>query len=192
MGEISAEPSMEEILSSIKRIIAEEGEVPTRQRRQPRPVPSPVVEPEAPEILELSDPMPLRMAVEAAAQRAVESTLRGHSAAQSPEPVAPPVPDPAPEPAARATAPVTAPAPVEQTDAEDAIVSPRAAEASRDSLEALSRMMVKPEPSSDGTLEGLVRDMLRPMLRDWLDANLPAMVEAMVAREIARITREGR
>ena len=77
-------------------------------------------------------------------------------------------------------------------DAEEAIVSPRVAEASRGSLEALSRMMVKPEPTSDGTLEGLVRDMLRPMLREWLDTHLPEMVEAMVAREIARITREGR
>ncbi len=59
--------------------------------------------------------------------------------------------------------------------------------ASRGSLEALSRMLVKPEPGNDGTLEGLVRDMLRPMLRDWLDAHLPDMVEQMVAREIKRI-----
>ncbi|MDQ1155704.1 cell pole-organizing protein PopZ [Sphingomonas sp. SORGH_AS 950] len=191
MGDISAEPSMEEILSSIKRIIAEEGEAPTRQRRPARPVPSPAVEEDSPEVLELSDPMPLRMKVEAAAARAAESTLRAElaprpapePAAAKPEPVAP-----APAPAA----PVAAQNGIEADDGEEAIVSPRAAEASRGSLEALSRMMVKPEPSSDGTLEGLVRDMLRPMLRDWLDANLPEMVEAMVAREIARITREGR
>ena len=193
MGDISAEPSMEEILSSIKRIIAEEGEAPTRQRRPARPVPSPAVEEDSPEVLELSDPMPLRMKVEAAAARAAESTLRAElaprpapePAAAKPEPVAPP---PAPAPAA----PVAAQNAIEADDGEEAIVSPRAAEASRGSLEALSRMMVKPEPSSDGTLEGLVRDMLRPMLRDWLDAHLPEMVEAMVAREIARITREGR
>ena len=73
-----------------------------------------------------------------------------------------------------------------------ALPARRAAEASRGALESLSRMMVKPEPSSDGTLEGLVREMLRPMLREWLDAHLPEMVEAMVAKEIARITREGR
>ncbi|MDQ2879588.1 MAG: DUF2497 domain-containing protein, partial [Pseudomonadota bacterium] len=62
MGDISAEPSMEEILSSIKRIIAEEGETATaaaRARRQPRPVPP---TPDLPpfghdEILELSDPV---------------------------------------------------------------------------------------------------------------------------------------
>lgn len=41
--------------------------------------------------------------------------------------------------------------------------------------------------SGETSLEGLVRDMLRPMLSDWLDKNLPAMVEKMVAAEIARI-----
>ena len=37
------------------------------------------------------------------------------------------------------------------------------------------------------SLEGLVREMLRPMLKNWLDENLPEMVEAMVKAEIARI-----
>ena len=70
----------------------------------------------------------------------------------------------------------------------DPILSDQTAEASRDALKVLSRLLVKPEPASDGTLEGLVRDMLRPMLREWLDANLPEMVEGLVAREIAKIT----
>jgi len=38
---MSAEPSMEEILSSIKRIIAEEGESPVRGRRVGRATPPP-------------------------------------------------------------------------------------------------------------------------------------------------------
>ncbi|WP_306286270.1 DUF2497 domain-containing protein [Sphingomonas sp. Ant20] len=66
-------------------------------------------------------------------------------------------------------------------------MSRETAAATRAPLEALTRMMVKPEGSSDGTLEGLVREMLRPMLREWIDANLPDMVEDMVAREIAKI-----
>ena len=37
------------------------------------------------------------------------------------------------------------------------------------------------------SLEGMVREMLRPMLADWLEANLPAMVENLVQAEIARI-----
>ncbi|MBU7579938.1 MAG: DUF2497 domain-containing protein [Porphyrobacter sp.] len=37
------------------------------------------------------------------------------------------------------------------------------------------------------SLEGLTRELLRPMLAEWLEANLPAMVEGLVQAEIARI-----
>lgn len=43
--------------------------------------------------------------------------------------------------------------------------------------------------SGETSLEGLVRDMLRPMLAEWLDKNLPDMVEKMVQKEIAQIVR---
>jgi len=156
MGDLSAEPSMEDILSSIKRIIAEENDAaPGRAKRPARALPA--RSDPAPfghdEILELSEPVP-----EAAATHE-------------------------PEPAAPAPTVATSAAP-----ALESIVSPRTAEASRGPLDALSRMIVKPETAGADTLEGMVREMLRPMLRDWLDANLPAMVETMVAREIDRIT----
>lgn len=169
MGDLSAEPSMEEILSSIKRIIAEEGEgAPQRGRRQPRALPatSAVDAPMATnddadeEVLELSDPMPVTRRPEA---------------------------DPRPQPRAPSPQPSSQPAAQGERPAEP-IVSAQAAAASRGALDSLSRLMVKPEPGSDGTLEGLVREMLRPMLRDWMDANLPEMVEAMVAQEIKRIS----
>lgn len=67
-------------------------------------------------------------------------------------------------------------------------MSPVTAEAARGALGQLSRLMVKPEAGSDGTLEGLVRELLRPMVSEWLDANLPRLVEELVAREIAKIT----
>ncbi|ODT01073.1 MAG: hypothetical protein ABS49_02750 [Erythrobacter sp. SCN 62-14] len=41
--------------------------------------------------------------------------------------------------------------------------------------------------SGETSLEGLTRELLRPMLAEWLDQNLPAMVERMVQAEIARI-----
>ena len=149
MGDISTERSMEDILSSIKRIIAEEGEsaVTTRARRPSRAAPAPALEPDE-EILELSEPVP----------------------AESTQPAEP-------EPQALAG---TAPA--------EPILSATAAEATRGPLEALSRLIVKPDVPGSDTLEGLVRELLRPMLREWLDANLPRMVEEMVQREIARIT----
>ncbi|PKP95354.1 MAG: DUF2497 domain-containing protein [Alphaproteobacteria bacterium HGW-Alphaproteobacteria-14] len=41
--------------------------------------------------------------------------------------------------------------------------------------------------SGETSLEGLTRELLRPMLAEWLEANLPAMVEKLVQAEIARI-----
>lgn len=156
MGDVSNEPSMEDILSSIKRIIAEEGEsaVTARVRRPARAAPPPPVVDED-EILELSEPAPV----------------------ESRQPVAAPAPEPVP-----VIAPVPDAAPAEP------ILSATTAQATRGPLEALSRMLVKPDVAGSDTLEGLVREMLRPMLREWLDANLPRMVEEMVQREIARIT----
>ena len=39
------------------------------------------------------------------------------------------------------------------------------------------------------TVEELVKETLRPMLKEWLDQNLPQLVERYVEREIARLTR---
>ena len=39
------------------------------------------------------------------------------------------------------------------------------------------------------TLEDLVREMLRPMLKSWLDDNLPNLVERIVKAEIERVSR---
>jgi uncharacterized protein len=39
------------------------------------------------------------------------------------------------------------------------------------------------------TLEDLVREMLRPLLKTWLDDNLPGMVERLVRAEIERVSR---
>ena len=42
----------------------------------------------------------------------------------------------------------------------------------------------------DRTLEDIVRDMLRPLLQTWLDENLPRLVERLVREEIARVVGE--
>ena len=88
----------------------------------------------------------------------------------------------------RPTAPTASPS----APAAEPILSPRTAEATRGPLNALSRMVVKPETPGGDSLEAMVREMLRPMLREWLDAKLPEMVEEMVAREISRITGQSR
>ncbi len=158
MGDVRNEPSMEDILASIKRIIADEGATATRTQlldddAQDAPLadePAAIPEP----VLELT------------------------------EPVAPPAP--APVEASGATPAEPAP-PQPPVDATATLVSDDAACASRQSLSALSSMVLR-NPNSDNTLDGLVRELLRPMLKEWLDARLPDLVESLVAREIARIT----
>jgi cell pole-organizing protein PopZ len=43
-----------------------------------------------------------------------------------------------------------------------------------------------------GRMDDLIRDLLRPMLREWLDDNLPGIVEKLVRAEIERVARGGR
>ncbi|KLE34308.1 DUF2497 domain-containing protein [Aurantiacibacter luteus] len=56
-------------------------------------------------------------------------------------------------------------------------------------LAMLSEPPARPQIVRQGetSLEGLVREMLRPMLAQWLDANLPEIVDRQVKAEIARI-----
>jgi len=176
MGDVSAEPSMEDILASIKRIIAEDAEngAPIRARRRPAPPPADdFVEDD--DVLELSEQAP---ELPAAPQPVAAEPV-------AVEPVAEPAPMPMSPPIAEAPPPVAA---QPDTKAPETIVSPQTEEASRAPLDTLSRLVVKPETAGADTLEGLVREMLRPMLSDWLDRNLPELVETMVAKEIARIT----
>ncbi len=62
----------------------------------------------------------------------------------------------------------------------------------QDSFAALS-MLAEPGArpqivrSGETSLEGLVRELLRPALAEWLESNLPGIVERLVAAEIARI-----
>jgi cell pole-organizing protein PopZ len=42
---------------------------------------------------------------------------------------------------------------------------------------------------SGATVEDMVTDMLTPMMKAWLDANLPAIVERIVEREVKKLTR---
>lgn len=194
MGDVGAETSMEDILSSIKRIIAEEGEGSAQAIRgrksirtaQPRELD------DRDDILELNHsvaaPPPPRIE-----QAKVEPVRVEPIRAEAPEPVAeaPRVVAEPPRAAPEPEIPVQEPAPMPASTAstiDPAIVSERVTEASRGALDQLSRMLVKPETPGADSLEGLVREMLRPMLRDWLDAKLPGIVETMVAKEIARIS----
>jgi cell pole-organizing protein PopZ len=58
MGDINQEPSMEDILASIKRVIAEDGRPAARPARGSRPAEAPRADPPAEDdVLELQDPV---------------------------------------------------------------------------------------------------------------------------------------
>lgn len=53
-----------------------------------------------------------------------------------------------------------------------------------------SKMPINSARSYDGiTLEDIVREMLHPMLREWMDDNLPPMVERIVQKELEKLAR---
>lgn len=71
---------------------------------------------------------------------------------------------------------------------ESPLVSQEAVANSTDVLSQLARAILDRRDiavaSRDVTLEGMVREMLRPILREWLDRNLPYLVERLVKKEI--------
>jgi cell pole-organizing protein PopZ len=68
------------------------------------------------------------------------------------------------------------------------LVSQQAAENSTDVLSQLARAILDRRDiavaTRDVTLESMVREMLRPLLREWLDRNLPYLIERLVKKEI--------
>jgi cell pole-organizing protein PopZ len=182
------EPTMEEILASIRRIISEEdqpaeegGDVLELQPSAPEaaaPAPAPAPAAKAPE-------------PEPAFELAQHVERHDPPAAHSNDDlmiVDEEEPEPAPPPPPKAAA--TAPQPVHAAaHSGDTLVSgPVATQAAG----ALGRLMGSMLVSTGGTLDDVVRELLKPMLKDWLDANLPAIVESEVAKEIERIRRMAR
>ena len=74
---------------------------------------------------------------------------------------------------------------------DEAIISQPVASATACSLAELAKAVSKDRNVSLGgqglTLEEIVRQMLKPFLKEWLDANLPYVVERLVKKEIERV-----
>ena len=210
------EPSMEEILASIRRIIADDDTKPAPKAAEP-PRPAPAAA--APARPAAPPPPPVRPPAPPNKQDAIDAVLANMDAPPAP-------PKAAPKPAAPAadvldlTEAMTAapPAPPPTTSfrtidgASDVVFAERG-----DAPEAPRQPAPSPAPALDRglmsastrsavdsafnslantvlgnnarTLEDLVKEMLRPMLKTWLDDNLPGMVERIVRAEIERVAR---
>lgn len=204
------EPTMEEILASIRRIISEDDApaetAPAAAVEDTPPQPDPEPEPVAPaevspalmdetpstqepvsseeDVLELTDTYeaPVAESIGDLDVSPAEPEVDPFPVEPVSESVFAPEPQPEPEPA---SAPSTG---------YDTLVGDSAAASAASAFAGLASSLKKPEPMetsipSGPTLDELARALLRPMLKEWLDANLPAIVEAEVRKEVERIAR---
>lgn len=190
------EPSMEEILASIRRIIAEDGETPP---------PAPAAKPATPEP-PAKEPPPAASANGAGDEILDLTEIVEPEPAPEPKPAPPPPPEPpvvrAPEPPPPPRMPEPEPEPEPEPppsrlQGNDRLVSEATAAASVAALSQLTSLNDRLDEdvaigAGHRTLESLVQGMLKPLLRDWLDAHLPTLVERLVREEIARMVREAR
>ena len=183
------EPSMEEILASIRRIIADDESLAAtgrerRRREEPQEprsslrdaYPAPALDP-APDfdLEELEDLAPrapapvtdirqLRLNRAPAFQAAEETPVQDEDIHE-----------------VLSTA--------VETVADDALLSANAASSVASHFEALTTSLFV---NDSGLLEKYAQEMMRPMLKQWLDDNLPVIVERLVRAEIERVARGGR
>lgn len=204
--------SMEEILQSIRRIIAEEGD--DAGTRPPPEQPEEEAEEEndtfhysekaetppakdaksdaspAADVLELTDVIKEDGSViNISAKPSIPKAMTGPTGSdllESIDEVIVPTPTPA---APKAASPVL-------SDDEERLVSQDKAAAAAATIKAFADSKAKPVPvskiesptfRSGATVEDLVLETLRPMLREWLDTYLEQIVQRAVEREIKRI-----
>lgn len=171
----AAEPSMEEILASIRRIIADDDALPLAPRPSPRLVADPppaaaVVPPLAP-VLTLVTPAEVLAPARAEPDWHVDAAAIVHAAPERVEEFY------AEEPGLHFADEA---APLVSTDTSVAVHA---------SFETLAATIMA---QNAAMVEESIRGMLRPMLKSWLDDNLPVIVEKLVRTEIERVARGGR
>ncbi|MEX2453767.1 MAG: DUF2497 domain-containing protein [Rhodospirillaceae bacterium] len=212
------EPSMEEILASIRRIISEDGDeqappaaAAPAAKPASRPEPPPEAEPEPEPEEDFTDDI-LELTEEIQDDGSIVDLQADEDEMQGDEPEADEVelemvdsadeddiepealPEPEPEPV---NEPETMTGPMASIAAavEERLISTPPAAESVSSLASLAaavdshRRAVDPSIGPK-TIEDLVKEVMRPMIREWLDGNLPGLVERLVTREIQRLTRE--
>jgi cell pole-organizing protein PopZ len=159
-NKLPPEPSMDEILASIRRILAEDDHAVTR-------APSPRLRGTT-DVLELTEAINDDGSTRHIAPVSIVPETPRHLPDGRIEPVPPRPRDAVPDPAAAPR-----------------LVSHAASEAVAASFARLAE--VSRREDGDPVLDDLVRETLRPMLQAWLDAHLPELVERLVRAEIARV-----
>lgn len=185
------EPSMEEILASIRKIIADDSlgtkkdEPQARKPAKKEPEPEPVmVMPEPVDVTPEEDEDVLDLA------NVAKVASQPQEVAISFEPEPAPLPEMSFEPVEVMVTPPPAPMPINTVSAlEDRILSDNTGSLVSQAFQSLSRHTAM--PAVGRSLEDVVAELLRPMLRGWLDDHLPGIVEKLVKAEIERVARGG-
>lgn len=195
------EPSIEEILDSIRQIISEDDD---EEGEEAVDTPEPAKEPEE----ETAPNVPL----DQSAVDEIDFDAPEPEVTPEPEPEPEPTPEPEPEPEVtpepepeddvlelvdrvdetdemdvdlrdeEVSEPEPSPEPIEESD----IFTSKAETAA---VGAITQLVKKTAVERGGvTLEEIVRSELKPMLRDWLDNNLPSLIERLVSEELERVS----
>ena len=181
------EPSMEEILASIRAIIADD-----RVAETAKPVAAPKPAASAgPQIVYSNDSAPSLRAV--SEPESVPAKTQSPPAPTTPvseaAPVAwcrPPIealPSPGPGPEPSTPTPEISLDPEPMT--EPPMLSDEADRAVSESFHVLSTSLA----FRSEQIEAMTREILRPMIKTWLDEHLPGLVERLVRAEIQRVAR---
>lgn len=196
------DPSMDDILASIRRIISDDEARAQVNSQQSHPAGRPGVTPPAgPAPGQRAEP-PLQSSSRddvLLLTDLIEDPKADGGSAPSPIPLpridpvrAGEMPQPSIEPPAKPAAQSSTGSPLFGGDAASSATAAfaRLHQAVQDSVPPPAAHDPGPVVGSNAkTVEDLVKEMLRPMLKDWLDRNLPQMVERYVEREIVRLTR---
>ena len=184
------EPSMEEILASIRRIISEDAE-PGKTASQA------AVAKDSGEVLELTNIVHDDGTVgriETPGEMPQQPRRRSAPAMRAAEPE--PVRQPEPRVSRRAAPPETRPMrndpdlDMVDKDDRDGMLSSQATSAITNAFGALARDR-DVTVGGGTTLEDIVAQMMKPMLAAWLDEHLPEIVERVVQQEVERAARTG-
>jgi uncharacterized protein len=188
------EPSMEEILASIRRIIADDDTAKAPPPKPASPPPRPTAAPPPPPLMEPSTPPPEPAAAASESEDVPDLTESMAAPEPQEEPPnfqtidgqpdvifsdVPPQSEPPPRPPEESPLDTMA-----YRGSDRSLLSPSTSAAVDSAFNALAQTVLV---HNARTLEDLVREMLRPLLKSWLDDNLPSLVERIVKAEIDRV-----
>lgn len=191
------EPTMEEILSSIRRIISDDDE--DEDVKAEIEEPEAIVDDDDDEVLELTEILAEEDPFDSLDELNVLGDLDGEAELMSPDDIddlefsqtEPDIESPAETVAAVAPEPVAIADEFPAMNVAETLISNQVGEQVNQNFNLLANTLLT-QNGAGQTVEAMVMALMRPMLKGWLDDNLPVMVEKIIREEIERVSRGGK